>query len=43
MVGANQPVQWFLEGKDLDIQQGTSVWVGSSKSQRTIYHLLLHG
>ena len=33
-VGANQPVHRFLEGKGLDIQQGTSVWVGSPKSQR---------
>ena len=30
--GANQPVHWFLGGKGLSIQQGTSVWVGSSKS-----------
>jgi hypothetical protein len=27
-----QPVQWFLGGKGVDIQQGTSVWVGSPKS-----------
>ena len=32
MVGANQPVHWFLGGKGLDIQQGTSVWVGLPKS-----------
>ena len=25
MAGANQPVHWFLEGKGLGIQQGTSV------------------
>ena len=30
--GANQPVHWFLGGKGLGIQQGTSVWVGSPKS-----------
>ena len=30
--GANQPVHWFIEGKKLGIQQGTSVWVGSPKS-----------
>ena len=29
---ANQPVHWFFEGKGLGIQQGTSVWVGLSKS-----------
>jgi hypothetical protein len=29
--GANQPVHWFLGGKGLGIQQGTSVWVGSPK------------
>ena len=28
----NQPVHWFLGGKGLGIQQGTSVWVGLSKS-----------
>jgi hypothetical protein len=28
----NQLVHWFLRGKGLGIQQGTSVWVGSSKS-----------
>ena len=27
--GTNQPVHWFLGGKGLGIQQGTSVWVGS--------------
>ena len=32
MAGANQPVHWFLGGKGLGIQQGTSVWVGSPKS-----------
>ena len=29
--GAKQPVHWFLGGKGLGIQQGTSVWVGSPK------------
>ena len=29
--GANQPIHSFLGGKGLDIQQGTSVWVGSAK------------
>ena len=28
---ANQPVHWFLGGKSLGIQQGTSVWVGLPK------------
>ena len=32
MAGAKQPVHWFLGGKGLGIQQGTSVWVGSPKS-----------
>ena len=36
-VGANQPVPWFLGGKGLSIQQGTSVWVGSPKSVRWSY------
>ena len=27
-----QPMHWFLGGKGLGIQQGTSVWVGSPKS-----------
>ena len=27
--GVNQPVHWFLGGKNLDIQQEMSVWVGS--------------
>ena len=31
-VGVNQPVLWFLGGKGLGIQQGTSVWVDSPKS-----------
>ena len=26
-VGANRPVHWFLGGKGLGIQQGTSAWV----------------
>ena len=30
-VGANQPVHLFFKGKALGIQQGTSVWIGSSK------------
>ena len=30
--GAKQPVHWFLGGKGLGIQQGTSVWVGLPKS-----------
>ena len=33
MVGAKQPVHWFLGGKGLGIQQGTSVWVGLPKSE----------
>jgi hypothetical protein len=32
-VGVNQPPRWLLGGKGLGIQQGTSVWVGSPKSQ----------
>ena len=28
---AKQPVHWFLGGKGLGIQQGTSAWVGSPK------------
>jgi hypothetical protein len=28
----NQPIHWFLEGKGVGIQQGTSVWVGLPKS-----------
>ena len=31
--GVNQPIHWFLGGKGLGIQQGTSVWVGSPKSR----------
>ena len=27
--GATQPMHWFLGGKALGIQQGTSVWIGS--------------
>ena len=30
--GANQPVHWFLGDKGVGIQQGTSVWVDSPKS-----------
>ena len=33
--GANPLVHQFLGGKGLGIQQGTSVWVGSSKSKLT--------
>ena len=32
LAGANQPVHWFLGDKGLSIQQGTIVWVVSSKS-----------
>ena len=28
IAGANQPIHWFLGGKGLGIQQGTSVWFG---------------
>ena len=35
-LGTNQPVHWFLGGKGLGIQQGTSVWVGSPKSYVTL-------
>jgi hypothetical protein len=31
-VGTIQPIQWFLGGKGLGIQQGMSVWVRSPKS-----------
>ena len=30
--GAKRPVEWFLGGEGLGIQQGTSVWVGSPNS-----------
>ena len=30
--GAKQPIHWFLGGKGLGIQQGTSAWVGLPKS-----------
>ena len=33
MVGAKELVHWFLGGKGLGIQQGTSVWVSLPKSQ----------
>ena len=33
VVGANQPVHWFLGGKGLGIQQETSVRVGLPKSK----------
>ena len=36
MVGAKQPVLWFLGGKVAVIQQGTSIWVGLP-SQSTCY------
>jgi len=32
VVGANQPIHWFIGGKDLGIQQGTNVSVGLPKS-----------
>ena len=35
-VGANQPVHWFLGGKGLGIQQGTSVCVGLPKSFKPV-------
>jgi hypothetical protein len=35
MAGAKEYVHWFLGGKGLGIQQGTSVWVGSPKSLTT--------
>ena len=41
MAGVNQPIHWFLGGKGLGIQQGTSVWVGSPKSLRHISALEL--
>ena len=31
-VGVNQPVRWFLGGKGLGIEQGTSAWVSSFNS-----------
>ena len=31
VAGAKQLVHWFLGGKGLGIQQGTSAWVGSPK------------
>ena len=31
----NQPVHWFLKGKGLGIQQETSIWVGSPRSEST--------
>ena len=34
--GTKQPVYWFLGGKVLGIQQGTSVWVGAPKSTRVL-------
>ena len=34
VVGAKQPVHWFLGSKGLGYQQGTSVWVGSPKSAK---------
>ena len=39
--GANQPAHyWFLGGMGLDIQQGTSVWVGSPKSSLWPHQLI---
>ena len=35
--GAKQSVHWFLEDMGLDIQQRTSVWVGSPKSTISKY------
>ena len=32
-MGAKQIVHWFLGGKGLGTQQGTSVWVGSHESR----------
>ena len=34
MVGAKQPVHWFLGEKGLDIQQEMSVWVGLPESSQ---------
>ena len=36
--GAKQLVHSFLGGEGLGIQQGTSVWVGSPKSDKVIFH-----
>ena len=33
-----QPIHWFLGGKGLGIQQGTSVWFGSPKYHMTIIY-----
>ena len=47
--GTNQPVQWFLGGKGLRIQRGTSVHVGSPTSgvgpweKRLFSMVRLHG
>ena len=30
--GTKQPVHWLIDNKDLGMQQGTSIWVGSPKS-----------
>jgi hypothetical protein len=38
-VGANQLVHWFLGGKGLGIQLGTSIWVASPKSSILVGHL----
>ena len=35
-VGAKQPVHSFHGGKGLGIQQGTSLWFGSSKSYQKL-------
>ena len=34
--GAIQPIHWFLGGKGLSIQQGTSAWVGLPKSLMSV-------
>jgi hypothetical protein len=41
-VGANQHVDWFLGGKGLGIQQGTSVWVSSLKSKHGLPIEVMH-
>ena len=37
MVGAKQPVQWFLGGRVVVIQQGTNVWVGLPSQEKQLY------
>ena len=36
--GVNQPVHWFLGDKGLGVQQGSSVWVSSPKSERKCFN-----